>query len=243
MGCAEMEMKAGKTGCDGHPMNNGGSGLRQGIIGNKGEGRVEAERHDCWSARRDQIQEIAYKHRAGGYQTSLEGARVQGSGGEAWDGIGNGAGNDVMTMSVTRSRTMSVTVSVNGNGAGDDVGDDISNCMSIGNCASNDAGNDVGDDIGNDVGNCAGNNAGDDAGNDVGNGISDGIGNSFGNSFGNGVSNGFGNGVSRSVKGSGRWLGPAAATLVPAVELGPSGCWSWWRAGQEHGWDTSLGWR
>jgi hypothetical protein len=100
--------------------------------------------------------------------------------------------------------------------------------MSIGNCASNDAGNDagsdVGDDIGKDVGNCAGNNAGDDVGNDVGNGIGigDGIGNSFGNSFGNGVSNGFGNGVSRSIKGGGRGLGPAAATLVPAVELGPS---------------------
>jgi hypothetical protein len=38
-------------------------------------------------------------------------------------------------------------------------------------------------------------------------------------------------------------LGPAAAMLVPAVELGPSGCWSRLGAGQELGQDTSLGWR
>jgi hypothetical protein len=47
-------------------MNDGGGGLRQGRIGDKGEGGVKAGRHEYRLARWDQVREIAYDRRAGG---------------------------------------------------------------------------------------------------------------------------------------------------------------------------------
>jgi hypothetical protein len=121
-----MEAKAGKAGCDGHPMNNGGGGLRQGRIGDKGEGGVEAGRHECRLARWDQVQEIAYNRWAGGEQmvgkaswvanvaVPMQGSKAVAVRQEMEVGgvLGMMSVTMSMTILVTMSMTMSVTVSM-----------------------------------------------------------------------------------------------------------------------------------
>jgi hypothetical protein len=118
-----MEAKAGKAGCDGYPMSNGGVGLRQGRIGDKGEGGVEAGRHECRLARCDHVREIAYDHRLEenkmvgkvSWVANVAVLPMQGSKAVVVRQeleVGGVLGTMSVTMSMTISMTMSVTVSV-----------------------------------------------------------------------------------------------------------------------------------
>jgi hypothetical protein len=210
-----MEAKAGKARCDGYPMHNGGGGLRQGRIGDKGEGGVEAGRHECRLARWDHVREIAYdcrleENKMVGKASWVANVAVPMQGSKAVVvrqemEVGGVLGTMSvtmsmtilvtisMTMSVPTSVTMSVTVSVT-----------VLETVSVRTVSATVSVTALVTVL---------------------------------------------VGVSRAVV---EVLGPAAAMLVPGVELGPSGCWS--RLGQdrntvgtlhwvggEHGWSYAAG--